>query len=102
VSNPLLARFLVMGVASASSGAHEGCENFEKAASVDSKYEKKTDKLSSANETVEMHDSDSLFPGSILINQLIMVLFHQSNPFSGFSEHLRAAKSHHCLLIMIL
>ncbi len=62
MSDPFFERFLVMGVASASSGAHEGCENFEKATTADSKYEKISEKVPSANEKVELHVCDSEFP----------------------------------------
>ena len=68
-----------MGVASAGNGAHEGCENFEKATSADSKYEKKTEKLSSENVQVELHVASLVFPGSILM----MLICHGKQTIFG-------------------
>jgi hypothetical protein len=45
-----------MGVASASSGAHEGCEYFEKATSDDSKSGEILETLPSANDQVELQN----------------------------------------------
>jgi hypothetical protein len=55
-----------MGVATVSNGVHEGCKIFEKATSADSRYEKKSEKMPSANGQVELHIS--FLPVSILVS----------------------------------